>query len=611
MNLLSLLRRAPSRHPKTPLRRLRPRLEALEDRALPSANPIIIDDFSTNQSPLALTFPPAGTSAASSLTGTGILYDERDLEIDLTAGIIAGNGISSVVSDGSFSYAQDATISGHAILQWDGMDGSPTLNTTGLGGFDLTGAGTQDAFALDVVFDDLPVNLELTVNTNSDDASVAILNLAGGISTQTRFVVPYSAFSPILGAGADFTNVGAISLRIGSSETAPDLVLDSFQTTSLVDATEAVALLNDVNGDTQANPGDTLRYTVTLTNPDDASDASPEGATFTNLTPANTTLVVGSVTTSQGTVTSGNAAGDSDVVIDLAKFADGESATITFDVLIDSPLAGVTQISSQGEVTTDSLTGVLTDDPTLPGSQDATTIAVVANSAPVLGGTVADQAVNDDATLNPFAGVTIADADTPAQTLTVEVQSSDPANGTFTPTSLTASGFTDQGGGLYRFTGTADEAQAAIRLLVFAPTPNQVYPGDTVTTTFKVSVDDGTARPVCDHTTSVVSTSINDRPTGQNHRYATRKNHPLVCPCEGLLRGAQDPDFQFPTVQLVRRPRSGKLILGEFGSFLYVPERGFRGRVRFQFRIFDGMAHSPVYTVVIDVGRGPRFGRVP
>lgn len=345
-----------------------------------TAQPITIDSFSTNQSALTLTYPPAGTSASSSASGAGLLGGERDIEINLTAGVIAGNTMTATVSSGFFSYSQDATIAGSGEIQWDGADGSATLNPTGLGGIDLTAGGTQDALALNFAFDDLPVNVTIEVFTDAGNASSLTLPAPGLIFSSTNFVLPYSAFTTTLGAGADFTDVGAITLTLGSAVTAPDVVIDFLQTTSTLTASKTVALQNDVDGDTNADPGDTLRYTVVVTNPDDAFDASATGVGFSDAAPANTALVTGSVTTTQGTVTTGNGGGDTSVAVNLGTIADGASATITFDVVIANPLpAGVTQVSNQGTVTSDSLTGLPTDDPVPPGSTDPTVTPVVAD----------------------------------------------------------------------------------------------------------------------------------------------------------------------------------------------------------------------------------------
>jgi uncharacterized repeat protein (TIGR01451 family) len=358
-------------------------LAALIAPAPTMAQSIIIDDFSTNQAALTLTYPPAGTSASSSASGSGILGGERDMQINLTGGVIAGNTESAVVSSGFFSYSQDATIAGNSLLQWDGTDGSATLNPTGLGGVDLTAGGTQDAFLLNVFFDDLPVNSVITVYSDAGNASSFTLALPGLLFSSTNFAIPYSSFATTLGTGADFTNVGAITLSVGSTTTAPDLVIDFFQTTSLVNATKTVALHTDVNGNGLADPGDTLRYTVIITNPTDAGGAAETGVVFTNPTPANTTLTTGSVTTTQGTVTTGNIAGDNSVAVNVGTLVDGGTATVTFDVVINNSLpAGVTQITCQGTVTAPSLpTGVLTDDPTQPGPMDPTVIPVSAAPA--------------------------------------------------------------------------------------------------------------------------------------------------------------------------------------------------------------------------------------
>jgi hypothetical protein len=154
------------------------------------------------------------------------------------------------------------------------------------------------------------------------------------------------------------------------------------------------------------------------------------------------------------------------------------------------------------ETTTFTLT---VDDGVAAPVVDATTtvIATSVNDAPTLAGTLAGQTVTDTATVDPFAGVTIGDADNPAQTLVVDVQLDDAAKGVLT----NLGGFSDLGGGLYRYTGTAGAVTTAIRGLVFDPTDDRVAPGSSETTTFTLTVDDGVAAPVVDATTTVIATS--------------------------------------------------------------------------------------------------------
>jgi hypothetical protein len=149
------------------------------------------------------------------------------------------------------------------------------------------------------------------------------------------------------------------------------------------------------------------------------------------------------------------------------------------------------------------------NDGTVNGTANNTTqvTATSINDAPTVGGATAVTNINDNATAAPFSTFTIADADT-AQTQSVSVTLDTAAKGSFT----TLNGFTNAGGGVYTFSGTAAAAQTAIRGLVFTPTANRITPGSTETTTFTVSVNDGIAAAATDATTTVVSTSINDAP---------------------------------------------------------------------------------------------------
>lgn len=138
-------------------------------------------------------------------------------------------------------------------------------------------------------------------------------------------------------------------------------------------ATKTVEISDDVGGDGGASPGDTLLYTIVVTNEGDAAS----GVVFTDTPDANTDLVVGSVTTSAGTVVGGNTPGDTSVEIDVGTLAAGGSVTITFEVVIDPALpSSVTEIVNQGLVAADGLDDVLTDDPAEPGPEDPTVIAV-------------------------------------------------------------------------------------------------------------------------------------------------------------------------------------------------------------------------------------------
>ncbi len=178
---------------------------------------------------------------------------------------------------------------------------------------------------------------------------------------------------------------------------------------------------------------------------------------------------------------------------------------LVFDPANNRVASGATETSTFTISVDDSFASAVTNNTT-------TVVSTNVNDAPTISGASAGQAVNDNATVNPFSAVTIADAD-PSTTVSISVTIDLAAKGVFTSASLTASGFADQGGGVYTFTGTPAQATTAVQALVFDPTDNRVNPTLTETSTFTISVNDSVATAVTDNATTVVSTSVNDAPT--------------------------------------------------------------------------------------------------
>ncbi|MFN8485318.1 MAG: hypothetical protein U0768_19950 [Anaerolineae bacterium] len=153
----------------------------------------------------------------------------------------------------------------------------------------------------------------------------------------------------------------------------------------IINATKRDFLAVDADNNGFASPGDTLLYTVTIAN---TGNAAATGVVFTDTPDANTTLVSGSVQTSQGTVTGGNA-GIPPVTVNVGTIPAGGSVTISFRVKINSPLpAGVTQVSNQGIVSGSNIPNTPTDNPNTPQPGDPTNTPVT--SAPLLNATKTD-----------------------------------------------------------------------------------------------------------------------------------------------------------------------------------------------------------------------------
>jgi hypothetical protein len=121
----------------------------------------------------------------------------------------------------------------------------------------------------------------------------------------------------------------------------------------------------------------------------------------------------------------------------------------------------------------------------------------VSNQAPTLNGAVANQAVNDNATINPFANIVLADGD--GDNISLAISLNNDAYGTLSASTV--------------LSGTVASVQASLRAIVFTPTPNRVAVGSTETTVLTITLNDGTVTPTPDSITTVVITSYYDAPT--------------------------------------------------------------------------------------------------
>ena len=191
------------------------------------AHALLVDSFETSQSLMAASFM---TTDSGSVIGPGIIGDERDAVVTWTSGPVFSELDVVSAGTGFLSFSLGANTMGSTALTWDGNDSSPTDDFTGLSGADLTDSNMSNAMRFDVVFDDLAVDINITVWTDASNASSAILSLPGGIVSSTDFDVFFASFTPILGTGADFANVGMIRVEIDAALAATDVLVDTINT---------------------------------------------------------------------------------------------------------------------------------------------------------------------------------------------------------------------------------------------------------------------------------------------------------------------------------------------------------------------------------------------
>ncbi|MEM7704574.1 MAG: Ig-like domain-containing protein [Pseudomonadota bacterium] len=288
-------------------------------------------------------------------------------EIDITAANLANITNVDLTGGRIVVTGQDATDS--VSLVWDGPDGDfGTVDGDGLGGVDLTSGGLLDR--LEIAFDGA-VDFELNAFTDDSNVSsfsgaavVIFPSLAGGITT-----VDFRDFTPTAGSGADFTNIGALTLTLTGSDTALAWVeVDSSRTATL----EGV-LLTDVDNDLVVSSGDILQYTARVGS--GVGDLTSTLAAFD--LGAGIDLDVGSVTAGQGTILTGNTAGDSRVEVALGTVFEGATTTITFQGTITAAPGAVTEVSTTGLLTTAEFTSSFDDPLDATSFSDPTVTSVI------------------------------------------------------------------------------------------------------------------------------------------------------------------------------------------------------------------------------------------
>lgn len=146
-------------------------------------------------------------------------------------------------------------------------------------------------------------------------------------------------------------------------------------TTPLLRAYKTYSIFTDLDEDGQPSPGDILKYTITVTN---VGRENAGSVIVSDQLDPNVTLVIGSVTTTQGAVLVGNAENDRFVQVNLGTLAgNSESATITFRVGVNAPLpGGVVAVANRALVSSDNTPSFVSDDPTTLAVEDPTVTVV-------------------------------------------------------------------------------------------------------------------------------------------------------------------------------------------------------------------------------------------
>lgn len=198
---------------------------------------VMIDDFNSYQSVSA---DQNVFMNATTMPTLGAIGGERELEAMYGGGSNTVNLVANADNNSILNYNTGAGTIGMGVVIWDGVNGPGVFDATGLGGVDLTEGGSAVGLVVNVGFDDLPASLDFIIYTNAGNYSRGSIPLAGGIFDQ-QFQLPFASFITQAGAGADFSNVGAIVLNINSTFQGVDLQMEFLGT--YVPAPGSVALM--------------------------------------------------------------------------------------------------------------------------------------------------------------------------------------------------------------------------------------------------------------------------------------------------------------------------------------------------------------------------------
>ncbi|MEZ6091142.1 MAG: hypothetical protein R3C05_24590 [Pirellulaceae bacterium] len=297
-----------------------------------------------------------GNRVASSVAAPDVLGGERDIFVSKTStnGLILIS-VNDPLLPGILSFDSNQFGDGQWNVSWDGPDGTAlTIDDNGLGGADLTSAGTAQGFRLQIGADNAGGTAVVRVYSNDGNPGTATrfsqttiaIPDTGGAATSTEYV-PFSAFT----GTADFTNVGAIELDIsgfpninGTAELVgaigPTVVSQNFDNFEQADLS-----LTKVSNTPSPIVGQAVSFTVTVSN---SGPNTATGVTVIDQLPTGITF--GSAAPSQGTYN--NQTG----VWNVGSLTNGGSATLQLSGTLETPgpKTNTAQIASSNQTDPDS-----------------------------------------------------------------------------------------------------------------------------------------------------------------------------------------------------------------------------------------------------------------
>ena len=193
---------------------------------LPAAgSALIIDSFDD----ASVVQANSGTSSDTDITAAGAFVGtNRELTANWASG--ANNVDGEIDAGGSslFNINLGADTQGDVSVIWDNI-----------GGIDLTAAATLNGIAVEIVFDDLPIAITITLEDTIGNTSALTQNTTGGIFVPTSMEFQFANFV----GTADTIDIELVSLSLVLTLPATDVQIDFIESAEVIPEPGTVLLL--------------------------------------------------------------------------------------------------------------------------------------------------------------------------------------------------------------------------------------------------------------------------------------------------------------------------------------------------------------------------------
>lgn len=295
---------------------------------------------------------------------------------------------NTTIGTGNQAPTVNATMTASLVADSTPLGASPgdvieyTVTITNAGSGPVTGVTfslTPDPNT--VLIEDSITTSKGTVHTQQSQVQIDVGSLAHNASVTVQFRVQIKNSLPqgitsIRAQGLVFSHERPAEPTDDPKTLAPHDPTEIFLSTApLLRVHKTYSIFNDLDGNGQPSPGDILKYTLTITN---VGRENVGSVVLSDGLDSHVTLVIGSVTTTQGAVLSGNNETDRFVQVNLGTLTANSNATITFRVGVNTQLpSGVAAISNHALVSAENIPSFASDDPTTRSTDDPTVTVVI------------------------------------------------------------------------------------------------------------------------------------------------------------------------------------------------------------------------------------------